>query len=114
MTTDIRTACVKWFNPKSGYGFITDSDSKDDIFVHHSELQAGENVYRSLTTGEYIEYQLSVDQHGKSTATAVKGIKGGILLCETTAINIAERRERNASRGNDRGAPRAQKEEPRM
>lgn len=114
MTTDIRTACVKWFNPKSGYGFITDCENGEDIFVHHSELQAGENVYRSLTTGEYIEYLLSVDQHGKSTATTVTGIKGGVLLCETTSINIAERRQRNASRVNDGGGQRAHKEEPRM
>jgi cold shock protein len=102
--TDTRIACVKWFNPKSGYGFITDIDSTDDIFVHHSELQTSENVYRSLTTGEYVQFETKIDDKGKSTAINVTGVGGGLLLCETTAINIAERRERNASRdgGNSR------------
>ena len=110
--TSPQTACVKWFNPKSGYGFITDIETNSDIFVHHSELQTSENVYRSLTTGEYIEYQVKVDGSGKSTATSVTGIGGGLLLCETTAINMAERRERNSSRGNTRHGERPQKEEP--
>ena len=109
--TDTNTACVKWFNPKSGYGFITDISSGDDIFVHHSELQASENVYRSLTTGEYVEYVLKVDDSGKSTATSVTGIGGGLLLCETASINMAERRAKNSSRGNSRSS-RVSKEEP--
>ena len=111
--TDTKTACVKWFNPKSGYGFITDIETNDDIFVHHSELQTSENVYRSLTTGEYIEYVVKVDESGKSTATNVTGIGGGILLCETTSINMAERRERNSSRGGTQHHDRRpRKEEP--
>ena len=111
--TDNRIACVKWFNPKSGYGFITDIESKDDIFVHHSELQTSENVYRSLTTGEYVQFNTKVDDNGKSTAVNVTGVGGGLHLCETTAINIAERRERNASRGGgDTRRHRPSKEEP--
>ena len=30
---------VKWFNAKKGYGFITDSESKKDIFLHVSALE---------------------------------------------------------------------------
>ena len=30
---------VKWFNAKKGYGFITDSETKKDIFLHVSELE---------------------------------------------------------------------------
>ena len=29
-------ARVKWFNPRAGYGFLTDCDNAEDIFVHHS------------------------------------------------------------------------------
>ena len=32
------TGCVKWFNNKSGYGFIHSCDSDDDVFVHHTSL----------------------------------------------------------------------------
>ena len=87
-----KIACVKWFNPKSGYGFVTDIDSNDDIFVHHSELKTSENIYRSLTTGEYVEFVLKVDDSGKTTATEVSGIGEGPLMCETVDKNMKEQK----------------------
>ena len=30
---------VKWFNAKKGYGFITDSETQKDIFLHVSALE---------------------------------------------------------------------------
>ena len=31
---------VKWFNAKKGYGFITDDETKKDIFLHVSSLES--------------------------------------------------------------------------
>ena len=98
---DKHTACVKWFNPRSGFGFLTDINSKDDVFVHHSELVTPENVYRTLSTGEYVEYETSQDSEGKTTAVRVTGIGGGPLLCESTARNLEERRQRSREEGSE-------------
>ena len=55
------TARVKWFNPRTGYGFLTDTTSSDDIFVHHSQITTSNNVYKTLTQGEYVEYDTTSD-----------------------------------------------------
>tara|TARA_B110000858_G_scaffold178718_1_gene214752 strand:+ start:1997 stop:2326 length:330 start_codon:yes stop_codon:yes gene_type:complete len=75
-------AKVKWFNPRSGYGFLTDCKSSEDIFVHHSEITTKENVYKTLTQGEYVEYQTTTDKTGKILAAQVTGVLRGELLCE--------------------------------
>ena len=30
---------IKWFNPKKGYGFITEDKTERDIFLHVSALE---------------------------------------------------------------------------
>ena len=83
----------KWFNNKSGYGFltITEGEKKDsDIFVYHSSLVVGnENQYKYLVQGEYVDFTVSNVESSKSQgkyeyhATKVTGINGGKLMCET-------------------------------
>ena len=48
---------VKWFNDAKGYGFITQDDGGDDVFVHHSAIQA--EGFRSLQEGEAVEYEVT-------------------------------------------------------
>ncbi len=78
---------VKWFNTKSGYGFITlkTGSTTRDIFVHHTALQVEENQYRYLVQGEYVEFVVSPIEDAKHDccATAVRGVQGGKLMCET-------------------------------
>ena len=82
---------VKWFNNKSGYGFITLCNGEHagtDIFVHHTDLNVSEEQYRYLITGEYVELVLSEIENKSSDATHkykavnVRGICGGPLMCE--------------------------------
>ena len=44
---------VKWFNVKSGYGFINRNDTKDDVFIHQSGIVAtGPGTVVSIGDGE--------------------------------------------------------------
>lgn len=78
-----KIGCVKWFNSTRGYGFITniDNDGGNDFFVHHTGLVTQSNVYKTLTPGEYVEYEEKIENN-KYFAINVTGIRGGKLLCE--------------------------------
>ena len=86
--TEVITGCVKWFNNKAGFGFITATDGKNvgtDIFVHHTNINVENQQYRYLVQGEYVEFELlpsKSDAH-EWQASNVHGIKGGKLMCET-------------------------------
>jgi cold shock CspA family protein len=90
------TGRVKWFNNKTGFGFITalEGEHKDgDVFVHHSTIKVAQDQYRYLVLGEYVEFELSkiVDSSNKHEfqAANVTGVKGGKLICETRWENRA-------------------------
>jgi len=86
-TTDRQIGNVKWFNNKAGYGFITtgeNTDSPKDIFVHYSNISVGNEQYKYLVQGEYVEFVLTPTPEGahEFQATKVTGIQGGATLCE--------------------------------
>ena len=62
MSSVRNTGRVKWFNKKSGYGFLTvcgDSDYKDkDIFAHFSAVRGEDEQYKYLVQGEYVEFDV--------------------------------------------------------
>ena len=84
--------CVKWFNSKSGFGFITVMQSGDhcgsDIFVHHSGLNVSNDQYKYLVQGEYVQLSIEPtdDEKHKFKAVGVSGICGGKLMCETRLL----------------------------
>ena len=82
------TGRVKWFNNKSGYGFITVTDGNklgSDVFVHHSSIKVDSEQYKYLVQGEYVDFNLSNTKNSvhEFQAGEVYGIKGGKLMCET-------------------------------
>ena len=103
MSTDSYVGQVKWFNTKTGFGFITVRSDGDftgkDIFVHHSDLKVAEDQYRYLVMGEYVEFSLmETDDEHEVKATRVSGMLGGSLMCQVRNENqrSGERRQGGA------------------
>ena len=86
-STQLCNGIVKWFNNKSGYGFITlkTGPIEGDIFVHHSSLAVNTEQYKYLVQGEYVEFMLEAVSNGNHEwhAVSVKGLNNGKLMCET-------------------------------
>ena len=101
------TGQVKWFNSKTGYGFITaltEGEYKNkDIFVHYSNLILTNSQYKYLVQGEYVEFETVKPDSGDHEFHAIKvsGILGGNLMCEVRHIASQERASRNPQSGEE-------------
>jgi cold shock CspA family protein len=88
---------VKWFNNKSGFGFITvcgegEPYSGKDIFVHYTSIRVSDTQYKYLVQGEYVDFSVvdSENDAHEYQATDVCGVKGGSIMCETRRAQIRD------------------------
>ncbi len=58
---------VKWFNDSKGFGFIEQEEGGEDVFVHHSAIEA--EGYRSLKEGQLVEFEITKEQKGLRAAS---------------------------------------------
>ena len=68
--TNMNKGTVKWFNNQKGYGFITDAESGDEVFVHFSGIVS--DGYKSLEEGASVEYEITSGQKGPQAVNVTK------------------------------------------
>jgi CspA family cold shock protein len=50
---------VKWFNESKGFGFITNENGTEDVFVHFSAIQS--EGFKVLAEGQKVVYDTETD-----------------------------------------------------
>lgn len=65
---------VKWFNAEKGFGFISNDNGGEDVFVHFSAIQS--DGYRSLDEGQKVTFDTEFDpkDHKKLRAVNVRAV----------------------------------------
>ena len=67
----MKKGTVKWFNAEKGYGYISNDEGGEDVFVHFSAIQT--DGYRTLEEGQKVEFEEEMDERkGKLRAVNVK------------------------------------------
>ena len=67
----MKKGTVKWFNAEKAYGFLSNDEGGEDVFVHFSAIQT--DGYRTLEEGQKVEFEEEMDERkGKLRAVNVK------------------------------------------
>ncbi len=53
---------VKWFDPKKGYGFIS-QEKGEDVFVHFSEIKT-DNEFKTLEQNQPVTFEIVESKRG--------------------------------------------------
>ena len=60
--TYMNNGTVKWFNGAKGYGFITNDETGEEVFVHFSGIMA--DGYKTLEEGQKVTYDTTEGNRG--------------------------------------------------
>ncbi len=60
---------VKWFNEQKGFGFITNDNGGDDVFVHFSGIAS--NGFKTLAEGQRVTFDITRGERGMQATNVV-------------------------------------------
>ncbi len=60
---------VKWFNAQKGFGFITNSENGEDIFVHFSGIAT--DGFKSLEENQNVTFDITNGSRGLQAVNVV-------------------------------------------
>ena len=60
---------VKWFNETKGFGFISNDEGGDDVFVHFSAIVC--DGFKTLQEGQKVTYDVEPDPKNADKLRAV-------------------------------------------
>jgi CspA family cold shock protein len=64
----VAKGCVKWFNEKKGFGFISRDDG-NDVFVHFTAIKR--DGFKSLSEGDEVEFEVTNGPKGLQATDVV-------------------------------------------